>query len=82
MPQASGRGLELRGKVSEVGGGDTPDCVACHTSAASIFNFNDNSLATSCLTMSDEARLLAKLMAKKLWGRKEGRWRGAMSDDR
>jgi len=29
-------------------------CVACHTSAARIFNFNDNSLATSCLTMNDD----------------------------
>lgn len=39
------------------------DNVACHTSAVSIFNFNDNSLATCCLTTT---RATAKLMDKKL----------------
>jgi len=47
-------GGQCRQVGGKVGGEDTPGCVACHTSAARIFNFNDNSLATSCLTMNDE----------------------------
>lgn len=61
-------------------GKDTPGCVACHTSAAGIFNFNDNSLATSCLTMNDDVEDdFAKVNGQETLGRKEG---GAMSDDR